>query len=99
MIYEVRLEQGTLVTCPAAIRQGIQETMNIGYNPRQIAERVEKGARQGPEPAQPMSVSGLPAEGRERHPRYLARKTMATPSKAEVRRAQSLVAIRAYAKA
>jgi len=43
-----------------------------------------------------MSVDDLLAEGRERYTRFLGRKVMATPSKADLRRERSMAAIRAY---
>ena len=65
-------------------------------SPRQIEEWVQKAARQGPEPQTRMSVSDLLAEGRERYRRFLGRKTVAAPSKADLRRQRSLAAIRAF---
>ena len=109
-----RVDQGTPVARPAAVKQGIQDALKIGYSaravmvgmgmweaeghlsPRQIPEWVEKAARQGPEPVEPMSVPDLLAEGRARYTRFLARKAVATPSKAEVRRQRSLSAIRDF---
>ena len=110
----VRLEQGTPVARPAAVKQGIQEALKIGYSPRallvglgmweaeghlsprQIPEGTEKAARQGPEPAEPTTVPGLLAEGRERYTRFLGRKAVASPSKADQRRQRSLAAIHAF---
>ena len=66
------------------------------HSPRQIEEWVQKAARQGPEPSHPMSVPDLLAEGRERYTRFLGRKAVATPSKADQRRQRSLAAIHAF---
>lgn len=110
----VRLQQGTPVARPAAVRQGIQEALRIGYStravlvglgmweaeghlsPRQIPEWVEKAARQGTAPAEPMNTPDLLAEGRERYTRFLGRKATATPSKGDLRRQRSLAAIREF---
>lgn len=43
-----------------------------------------------------MSVPDLLTEGRDRYVRFLARKAVATPSKAEVRRQRSLAVIRDF---
>lgn len=67
-------------------------------SPRQIEEWVEKAARQGGEPQTPTNASDLLGEGRERYRRYLARRELATPSKAEVRRTRSAAELQAFAK-
>lgn len=65
-------------------------------SPHQIPEWVEKARRHGPDAIQPMSASDLLTEGRARYTRYLARRELATPSKAEVRRVRSMTALREF---
>ncbi|WP_143470040.1 hypothetical protein [Kocuria marina] len=68
-----------------------------GYRqPKQITEWVEKAARQGSEPSQAMGAADLLLEGRARYQQYLVRRELATPSKAEVRRAESARSISRY---
>lgn len=64
-------------------------------SPRQIEEWVQKSARQAPEPVH-ASVADPLAEGRERYTRFLGRKVMPTPSKADLRRERSMAAVRSY---
>lgn len=82
---------------PRSVLIGLGMWDSEGFrSPRQIEEWVQKAARQGPEPSHPMSVPDLLAEGRERYTRFLARKAVATPSKAEVRRQRSLAVLRDF---
>ena len=82
---------------PRTVLIGLGMWESEGFrSPRQIEEWVQKAARQGPEPSHPMSVPDLLAEGRDRYVRFLARKAVATPSKAEVRRQRSLAVIRDF---
>ncbi len=82
---------------PRTVLIGLGMWESEGFrSPRQIEEWVQKAARQGPEPLHPMSVPDLLAEGRDRYVRFLARKAVATPSKAEVRRQRSLAVIRDF---
>lgn len=82
---------------PRSVLIGMGMWESEGFrSPRQIEEWVQKAARQGPEPSHPMSVPDLLAEGRARYTRFLARKAVATPSKAEVRRQRSLAVIRDF---
>lgn len=82
---------------PRSVLIGMGMWESEGFrSPRQIEEWVQKAARQGPEPSHPMSVPDLLVEGRDRYTRFLARKAVATPSKAEVRRQRSLSAIRDF---
>ena len=83
---------------PRTVLIGLGMWESEGFrSPRQIEEWVQKAARQGPEPSHPMSVPDLLAEGHTRYRAHLARKALATPSKAEVRRQRSLAVIRDWA--
>ena len=82
---------------PRSVLIGLGMWDSEGFrSPRQIEEWVQKAARQGPEPSHPMSVPDLLAEGHTRYRAHLARKALATPSKAEVRRQRSLAALREF---
>lgn len=82
---------------PRTVLIGLGMWESEGFrSPRQIEEWVQKAARQGPEPSHPMSVPDMLTEGRDRYVRFLARKAVATPSKAEVRRQRSLAVIRDF---
>lgn len=82
---------------PRSVLIGLGMWDSEGFrSPRQIEEWVQKSARQAPEPIHAMSVDDLLAEGRERYTRFLGRKVMATPSKADLRRERSMAAVRAY---
>ena len=79
---------------PRSVLIGLGMWDSEGFrSPRQIEEWVEKATRHGPEPSHLMCVPDLLAEGRERYTRFLGRKAVATPSKADVRRQRSLTAI------
>lgn len=82
---------------PRSVLIGLGMWDSEGFrSPRQIEEWVQKSARQAPEPVHAMSVDDLLAEGRERYTRFLGRKAVATPSKADQRRQRSLAAIHAF---
>ncbi len=82
---------------PRSVLIGLGMWDSEGFrSPRQIEEWVQKAARHGPEPSHPMSVPDLLAEGHARYRAHLARKSVATPSKAEVRRQRSLAVLRDF---
>ncbi|KLO63228.1 hypothetical protein AA983_07880 [Dermacoccus sp. PE3] len=83
---------------PRSVLIGLGMWDSEGFrSPRQIEEWVQKAARHGPEPSHPMSVAVTcwPRAG-ERYTRFLGRKAVATPSKADVRRQRSLAAIGSF---
>ena len=82
---------------PRSVLIGLGMWDSEGFrSPRQIEGWVQKSARQAPEPVHAMSVDDLLAEGRERYTRFLGRKVMPTPSKADLRRERSLAAIGSF---
>ena len=68
-----------------------------GYkSTKQIGEWVEKAARKGVLPMGQHGAAELLEEGRSRYARYLARKTLDQPSKADQRRLRSMAAIQQF---